>query len=337
MKLRTEIERPDGCSPAIMELTYNDSIMLIGSCFSDNIGSRLESRFFDVLINPAGPLFNPVSIANTLESIADRCYPQSVADLDFSENTGMWCSFDFHGKFSSARPENVLEKAKRCIDKSHAFLSEATAVFITLGSNRVFVNRRNGRVVANCHRMPDSVFERKTLSVDECIDAMCRCVESVKRVTAGDCRIIFTISPVRHTAYTLHGNSLSKATLQLAVDNVIEIYPDVTDYFPAFEIMIDDLRDYRFYADDLKHPSSLAVEYIYEYLVSRYMNEDTRRLSNKLFSLSQRLNHRPLTDNESLIREFYNTTFAEARQLAALLPPGAANKVINKCNELFNN
>ncbi len=325
MKFRTEIERhPSGCTP---RLSYDDSILMVGSCFSDNIGKKFDERFFDVMINPAGVLFNPVSIANTLEMNATGSYPVSPEGLVFSRSTGLWCSPDHHGQFSSVNPDTVLSRIASSARQAADFMSRATRVFVTLGSNHVYVSRATGRVVANCHRLPADSFIHKQLSLDECVVALCRCVDTVKSFCAPSCHVFFTVSPVRHTAYTLSGNSLSKATLRLAIEEVISRYPDTACYFPAFEIMVDDLRDYRFYDDDLKHPSAVAADYIYDYLSSQYMNQQTLDISARLYSLSKRLNHRPLTDNQTHIQEFQHNTRELADRLAASLPPRVAARI----------
>lgn len=332
MKLRTEIESPSPSASKAPHLSYDDSILMVGSCFSDNMGQKLDERFFDVLVNPVGVLFNPVSIANTLEAIAAGSNP-TKEDLVFSPATGLWCSPDFHGSFSSINPNTVLERTHAAIHGAQQFLSRATKVFITLGSNHVYVSHTSGCVVANCHRLPANSFDHVELTLKECIRALHQCVDTIKANAATGCRVIFTVSPVRHTAYTLHGNQLSKAILQLAIDEVKDCYPDEIVYFPAYEIMMDDLRDYRFYADDLKHPSPMAIDYIFDYLSNYYMTPATRLMSANLYSLSRRLGHRPLTDNETLIKDFKNDTLAMACRLAGDLPARVASRIFERIQQ----
>lgn len=335
MKLRTEIEKTP--SDSRFMIGYEDSIMTVGSCFSDNIGQQFKNRFFDICVNPAGTLFNPCSIARSLRMIADLSHPRSTEELVMTTDDSLWHSLDFHGRFSSASPGRVLSLIEESVNEAHSFLKHCTRVFITLGSNHIYVDKRSGNVVANCHRLPAARFDHQTLSVGETADALEQSIQSIRDIAGNNCRVTFTVSPVRHTAYTLHGNNLAKSTLILAVDSVVSNHPDNVDYFPAYEIMMDDLRDYRFYDSDLKHPSATAIDYIFDILSGRYMSPDTISQAAGLMSLHRRLSHRPATDSLRALEQFRQTTADMARQLAAAMPPRVSQNILTTSkDELFN-
>lgn len=318
LKFRTEIEcRPNPISATT--INHTSSIILLGSCFSDNIGHMLSNRLFCTSANPVGILFNPFSIARSLEAIVSGAYPTSIDELEMTADNGMFHSLDFHGSFSSINPEKVLASAKEAILQSREFLQHASVLVITLGSNHVYIHRRRGHVVANCHRLPTSDFIEKTLSVDECREAISRAFTAARSLNPA-IKLILTVSPVRHTAYTLHGNTLSKAALHLAINDLIEENPADIDYFPAYEIMVDDLRDYRFYADDLKHPSELAVKYIYDQFEARYMDRATVEFALKCNMLTSRLAHRPMTDAANAVKRFNDETLKIAEALMKSAP-----------------
>ncbi|MCH5245945.1 MAG: GSCFA domain-containing protein [Muribaculaceae bacterium] len=317
LKFRTEIEsRATACQ---LTIDHSTPIMLIGSCFSDNIGRMLQSGLFCTSVNPVGILFNPLSIARSLEAIASGSYPTSVNELVSTADNGLYHSLDFHGAFSSAEPDNVLKSTKEAIINARDFLKQAAVLVVTLGSNHAYIHRERNHVVANCHRLPAADFEERILGVEECKDAILRAFNAARSLNP-DIRMVLTVSPVRHTAYTLRGNSLSKATLHIAIDEAIREYPQEIDYFPAYEIMIDDLRDYRFYAEDLKHPSELAVKYIFNKFQSRYMTKQTAEFARKCNSLTARLAHRPMTDATDATERFNNDTIRIANELTADAP-----------------
>ena len=224
------------------------SLLMLGSCFTTEVGQLLAADGLDVCINPTGNVYNPLSAAKTLVNLArGRRYD---AD-ELIEVQGLWRSLDHHTRLAAPTPEEAIEKINRSMEIGGEALSRATDVIITFGTAYVF--ERRGEVVCNCHKLPDREFIRRRLSVDEIVNAWQPLIEQFS-----DKRFIFTVSPIRHKADGLHGNQLSKATLLLAIDSF-----KGADYFPAYEIMIDELRDYKFYAADEVHPAPEAVEIIH--------------------------------------------------------------------------
>lgn len=303
LKLRTEVKPLKGCEGLI---SHNDRILLLGSCFSDNIGSRLEADLFDAEVNPFGALYNPFSIYLALQRLAER-RPVTLEEL-FQHN-GLWHSFYFHSAFSSSSSENALEKMNESLDRGANQLRNATVIIVTLGSARGFALKK-GVAVANCHKMPAASFDEFEMDSSEVAESIKAAIDTIRSVNK-QAKMIFTVSPIRHTGYGLHKNALSKAALLLGLHRVIEEHPNTTVYFPAFEIMMDDLRDYRFYAEDMKHPSAVAVDYIYEVFIESFMTADTRAMALDCRSFTRRINHRPL----SMSPEAISTELATRREM----------------------
>ncbi len=259
MKFRTEIE-PLRTAP----IDADARIVLLGSCFADNMGERLERCGFVVTRNPLGPLFNPASLATALERALDGM-PYAMSDLTLRD--GIYHLLDGAARYASADADKLLEAANVGLDRLASALRDADVVFLTLGTAYIYRLRENGHVVANCHKLPAADFERTRLDTAQ----TCALLDGVlRRLGAMGKRTVLTVSPVRHVADGLHANNLSKATLLLAVDSL------GAEYFPAYEIVCDDLRDYRYYAADLKHPSDTAIEYIYEKFADTYFTPATK-------------------------------------------------------------
>lgn len=234
--------------------------LLLGSCFTTEVGRRLAGAGFDAVINPTGNLYNPLSAARTIENIeAGRRYS---AD-ELIEVQGLFRSLDHHTRLAAPTPEEALEKINGSMALAQQALKQASIIIVTFGTAYVF--ERNGRVVCNCHKLPAREFIRRRLSIEEIVDAWQPIIDRYSEK-----RFIFTVSPIRHRADGLHGNTLSKATLHLAIDRL-----HGADYFDAYEILLDDLRDWKFYAADGVHPSAEAVDEIH----SRF----TKWLTNKEF------------------------------------------------------
>ena len=236
------------------ELALSDRIMVLGSCFADNIGQRLADSGFNVCVNPFGTLYNPASIATSVSRLTGGT-PFTVEDcVEMGAGAGKICSFEHHTSFARVDAEDFLAIANSSLAEASAFWRTCNRVLITFGTAMVWLH--GGKVVSNCLKRPAKEFSHEMLPVDE----ICRCIAAITRPVPGaeEKRFIFTVSPIRHLGDGAHVNTLSKASLQLAVSR------SGCDYFPAYEIMMDELRDYRFYAEDLVHPSRQAVEYIYE-------------------------------------------------------------------------
>ncbi len=284
MKLRTEIER----IPLPRPIDRGEGIMLLGSCFTDHIGQWLSDAWLPVSCNPYGVLFNPASIANTLlRLLGDDLYVPVL-----HEYNGLYYSFDHHGKWSGEDPETLTQQLVDLESEARTFLSSARHLFITFGTSWVF--EREGNIVANCHKFPASEFTRRKLSIDEIVSLWSQVIEQVGEQKS----YTFTVSPIRHLKDTLHGNQLSKSTLLLAIDELQRRYPDRVQYLPVYELFMDDLRDYRFYADDLVHPSTMAIEMVKELFTECAMTPRLRQYMHDAAPIVRALQHRP-SDPES--------------------------------------
>jgi hypothetical protein len=252
MILQTKVEFGNA-SPFI---STKDRTVTLGSCFSDEIGHRLSDNGFEVLCNPFGVLYNPASIARSVELLAgDRRFTEG----DIVSTQDGFSSFYHHSRFNRPTAEEFLDNANRSLEQASAFFSQARFALVTFGTAWVFRHRQRDMIVSNCHKLPAAEFERSMLSAEQCGALVEGMVSAFPDKTW-----IFTVSPIRHLADGAHGNRLSKATLLLAVDGVVKAHPLNCFYFPAYEIMEDELRDYRFYQENMTHPTSQAADYIFE-------------------------------------------------------------------------
>ncbi len=275
MKLQTIVD----IAPSNRKIGYEDSILMIGSCFADSIGEQMEQRNLRVTCNPFGTLYNPLSIAQAL----------TMTDMpELIEHDGLWHSMAHHGSFSRADRNEAEQVIRASIETMQKALREATVVIVTFGTAWVY-EWKGERVVGNCHKLPESNFTRRRLTAEEIVAAW---KPLLKRYS--DKHWVFTVSPIRHIKDGLHENQLSKATLLQAVENLTGEAGLTADYFASFEIMLDELRDYRFYADDLVHPSSLAVNYIWERFVDTFCTPQTKNEMNIQHKRWQFEHHRPL-------------------------------------------
>lgn len=270
---RTPVSIAKGLDP----ISHNDTIMMIGSCFTDNVGARLVRDGFNVSVNPMGALYNPASMAGCVGRALDG-YNYTIKDL-VRDDSGIWHCLDFESRRCNADPEVLLEGLNADFSAFATKLREARLWIVTFGTSWIFERADGHGVVGNCHKFKADFFTRRRLSVQEIVSAW-------EPLTRGR-RVIFTVSPVRHLADGLHGNQLSKSTLLLAVEQLGE-------YFPAYEALMDDLRDYRFYAADMKHPSEVAVDYIYSLFSDTYFSKETRKLAENNRRLFLRANHRQI-------------------------------------------
>lgn len=262
-------------------INHGRPVLLMGSCFSDNVGQRLARDGFDVMCNPTGVLYNPVSIVESL-SMAGR--GAAEAERGLYEYEGVWHHPMFHSSFSSKDRGAAAGKIREALGRLARMLRRNPVVVLTFGTAWVYYDQ-GGRVVANCHKLPASRFTRRRLSVDECAAAMRAALDKLP-----GCDVLATVSPIRHLADGFEGNSLSKATLRLAIEQA------GLEYFPAYEILMDDLRDYRFYAADMKHPSEVAADYVYDLFTRSYCTTRTADEAARRRRLWLRSQHHPLVE-----------------------------------------
>lgn len=284
------------------KIGYDDKLLLLGSCFADNIGEKFGAHYFQMLSNPYGTLYNPASIAAILSPIANSQSP--ISNPPIIEWGGLWHSMLHHGSFSHSDRAQVLLRCEQSRELLRAFLQEATVVIVTFGT--AWVYEYEGKVVSNCHKMPANRFVRRRLSVDEIVAMWQPLLEAMP-----DKHWIFTVSPIRHIKDGLHENQLSKAILLQAVEELVnKANSDKVGYFPSYEILLDELRDYRFFAEDMVHPSPVAVEYIWQRFVDTYMTADTQNEMRTLYQLWRDRHHRflhPESDEAQLFTQQIKT------------------------------
>ncbi|MBO5272714.1 MAG: GSCFA domain-containing protein [Muribaculaceae bacterium] len=298
-------------------ISHRQGVMMLGSCFSDNIGLRLRQACFDVDINPFGTLYNPASIACGIGAIL-KCRQYSIDDLFQEKGDNRWHSFSHHSEYSSVDSQLMLEKINQRVCEANKMLQCASTLIVTFGTAWVYKYAPTGKVVANCHKLPASMFERSMMSIDEIVAMWKDVIADVKAINQS-IQVIFTVSPIRHLRDGAHENQLSKSTLLLAINQLVRECEDVI-YFPAYEIMNDDLRDYRFYASDMTHPSEVAVDYIYDIFSQSFFDDDTISLAEKCVKLSKRLMHIPMSDDQDAVARFVHSTNQLKTQLLQQYP-----------------
>ncbi len=289
MQFRTPVLPLKGLQGTV---THDKPVVMLGSCFTDNIGAQLLKRGFDAAVNPCGTLYNPASIASTL---LDILYQRPYTIDDIFQHEGKWHSFSHHSRFSAADGQECLNKINEATLLAADKLKNASAIILTFGTAYVFRNRETNQIVANCHKLHPDTFSREMLSHTQ-IHGLWKKMVRELLARNPELKIIFTVSPIRHKADGAHGNTISKATLLLAIERLADDFPDNVVYFPAFEIMMDDLRDYRFYAPDMVHPSEVAVDYIYSIFADSVMTPATQATAAENLRDFRRKNHIPLNE-----------------------------------------
>jgi len=298
-------------------LHHSDALVMMGSCFSDNIGAKLRQAMMLVDVNPFGTVYNPLSIADSVARLIDN---RPVAGMDLFLLNGVWNHYAFHSRYSMADKEATLQRMNRRIERSHEHLRTCQVLVVTLGTAMVYLLKSNGLVVNNCHKVPPHQFERKLVGVSDITRTLTDMCQRLRQFNP-ELRIIFTVSPIRHIADGLEVNSLSKATLRVAVDQVLhECHDPLVSYFPAYEIVMDDLRDYRFYATDMVHPSEVAIEYIWQTFQATYFDDRSAQAIARCERVSKRLSHRPMSGNREMVERFNADTRTVVRNLVKEYP-----------------
>jgi hypothetical protein len=295
MELRTTFS----IEPSVDKITYDDPVMFIGSCFASSMGSQLEMGHLPVMINPAGAVFNPVSVCNTIDIIISG---KDFVEEDLHFHDGNWLSFYHYTDFSSDDPVKVLEKINSGSRKALAFIRNARFLFITFGTARVYKFKKTGLIVSNCHKIPSSQFEPELLTVKEIVSLWTIQLDKLFSHFP-KLRIVFTISPVRHWKDGAHGNQVSKSALFLAVEELLN-HPVKPQYFPAYELVMDDLRDYRFYNQDMLHPSTTAINYIWDAFSGCFLDNKTLSTWSEVVKITKACKHRFNVNSTTKIFQF---------------------------------
>ena len=295
MDFRTTFKIP----PSPDKITYNDPAMFIGSCFATSIGKQFETGHLPVMINPAGTVYNPVSVINTLQTITSgKIYKKE----DLCHYNGLWFSFDHYTDFSSENAEKVISNINNRNEMAGKFLSCAHYLFITFGTARVFRWNKTGKIVSNCHKIAAAEFTHELLSVNEIVTLWNDQLDRLHSLYPA-LKVVFTVSPVRHWKDGAHGNQVSKSVLFLAIEELLD-HPSCPVYFPAYELLMDDLRDYRFYDDDLLHPSAAAVNYIWDAFSECWLDKKTSDLWKEINKITKAFSHRINNDTGRGLKTF---------------------------------
>ena len=286
MKLITAVEIPE----YPFHLDHHQKILMLGSCFTENIGRKLERYRFPVEINPFGTIFNPLSVLRSMEALLNK-NAYTTDDLEKHQNS--WLSFDHYTGFSDECREKCLEKINRRFIPAKQALGEASTLILSWGTAWVYrkVSADGGQPVSNCHKIPAKHFSRSRLSPREITEAYGKTLDALFQLNP-ELRVLLTISPVRHLKDGTQGNQLSKACLLLATEELSRLYPDNVFYFPSYEIVMDELRDYRFYAEDMMHVNDLATGYIWEKFSEALLGDESQNIIRDLEALLRMREHR---------------------------------------------
>lgn len=298
-------------------ITHQYGVVMMGSCFSDNIGNRLQQACFDVEINPFGTLYNPASIACGINAIlAKREYTND--DLFKVGGDNRWHSFSHHSMFSSVDAEVMLARINSRMSEAYEAVKKASVLIVTFGTAWIYELIDTHEVVANCHKLPASRFNRRIMDVNEIVGQWQDVINALHAFNP-NLKVVFTVSPIRHLRDGAHENQLSKATLQIAINQLMQQFEGLI-YFPAYEIMNDDLRDYRFYASDMTHPSEVAIDYIYDIFSQSFFDEETKSVAEQCERLTRRLAHRPMSDDSEAVARFEKSTLEVKSQMLQQYP-----------------
>lgn len=306
MEFRTSIKT----QPSAYKIKLNTPLLSIGSCFSNHIGELLDAHKFHILTNPFGTIFNPVSLFRLLQYALNDNQPP---DFTYVKSEGIWKNFDFHSEFNAESKPALEANINARLNEVKQWTPHLSFLLITPGTAWAYETKED-YLVANCHKLPSAAFKQKRLlTVEEITESFDKLHSSLQRHNP-NLRYIFTVSPVRHIKDTLELNSISKATLLLAIKKLQKHYPEV-DYFPSYEIMIDDLRDYRFYKADMLHPTDVAIQYIWEQFSQRYFDDETRTFIKKWQNIRQAINHKPFHADTPAYKEFIAKTIEQLKAL----------------------
>ncbi|MEQ3665378.1 MULTISPECIES: GSCFA domain-containing protein [unclassified Olleya] len=278
-------------------IDYNSKVFLLGSCFAENIGEKFEYFKFPHYVNPFGILFHPIAIHNL---VSNALHGKKYTEDDVFINNEQFHSFDAHSKLSQHTKSLLLHQLNAASQKTSHYLKQSTHVVITLGTAWVYRYLKTNKIVANCHKIPQQQFQKQILSVDAIVAALQSIIQQVKKVNPR-VKFIFTVSPVRHIKDGFIENTQSKSHLLAALHKVLD---DQSHYFPSYEIMMDELRDYRFYNQDLLHPSPLAVDYIWDRFKTVWMADSAIAIMSEVDTIQKGLQHKPFNPNSTAHLKF---------------------------------
>jgi hypothetical protein len=292
------------------KIHYGSNLIMMGSCFSEYIGDKLSAAKFHLDNNPFGVVYNPLSVKNGLDRLIDN-HPYSAEELE--KHGDVWDSFDHHSRFSDPDKDSCLQKINKRFQESSQNLRSAHVLFLTFGTSYVYKLRSSGKVVANCHKVAASEFERERISAAEIVKEYDDLLKKLWKLNP-EIKVVFTVSPVRHWKDGAHNNQLSKATLLLAIDEICQKH-ERASYFPSYEIVMDELRDYRFFEEDMLHPNKIAVNYIWDKLRESFMQTETMAIMKEIEKITQATKHRPFNPETETFQVFAKQNYEKLKLL----------------------
>ncbi|MFY0672107.1 MAG: GSCFA domain-containing protein [Bacteroidia bacterium] len=295
MKFRTDLR----ISPFSFNIEHSKPVLLLGSCFSSNIGLKLKKYRFKTTINPHGIVFNPHSLSQIICNAIDG---EGINEQFIVDSGNEFKSLEYHSDLNGSSREELIQKIAVANVKLSMSIKHAHTVFLTLGSSWVYEFKSLNRIISNCQKQPQTQFNKKLLSVSEISDSLNRIIESIKKVNP-NLNVVFTVSPIRHIKDGIIENQRSKSHLIAAVHNIVDQF-ECCNYFPSYELLIDDLRDYRFYEKDLIHPNDQSIEYVWEQFERGFFNEQTSEINRLIGKLNSALAHRIIGNDKNITQKF---------------------------------
>ena len=297
-------------------IDYDSKVMLLGSCFAENMGEKFDYFKFQATTNPFGIIFNAVSLEKLIRRAVEN---RTFTENDIFFHNDLWHCYEVHSELSNLDKDAFLESLNDIIRSTNKQLNESTHIIITLGTSWVYRNIETNEIVANCHKVPQKQFTKELLSIHQTEESLQSIISLIHSVNP-NCNFIFTVSPVRHIKDGFAENTLSKAHLIAAIHKTITHHPSPITYFPAYEIMMDELRDYRFYAEDMLHPSQTAIDYIWIQFFENYISESVFGLMKEICSIQKGLQHRPFNPNTESHQKFVLTLEEKMKRINERLP-----------------
>lgn len=314
MKLQTKVP----LNPATCQIDYQSHLLLLGSCFATTIGNKIDYFKFELLKNPFGILFHPLAIENLISKAVKQEIYSDSAVFFLNER---WHSFDAHSDLSDPSKEKLLQKLNEGLQNTYQQITKSTHVIITVGTAWVYKNSETNAVVANCHKAPQNEFSKELLSVEDIQKSLESIIEHIHSINK-NVRFIFTVSPVRHLKDGFIENQRSKAHLITAIHEFLSVSPESrkSTYFPSYELMMDELRDYRFYDADMVHPNQVAIDYIWEKFDEAWISPKAHAIMEKVDTIQKGVRHRPFNPNSRQHKAFLKSLETKITYLQEAYP-----------------
>lgn len=297
-------------------INYESKLLLLGSCFAENMGEKFHYFKFQTTINPFGIIFNPISIEKLVNRVVNQ---KKFTEIDIFYHNDLWHSYEVHSECSRADKAAFLQELNDTLYAMHRQITEATHVVITYGTSWVYRLKSSNEIVANCHKVPQSEFTKEIISPETIAQSIRNTIDTIHQINP-DCKFIFTVSPVRHAKDGFPENQRSKAHLITAIQTILNPKSSFLNYFPSYEIMMDELRDYRFYADDMLHPSQTAIDYIWIRFFEHYINDNCFAVMQEVCNIQKGLAHRPFNPDSKSHQQFLKNLNQKIIRLKAQFP-----------------